>query len=164
MRRAGLQICGRWSPHHQKFSLVVWTTQATVKQGSICYMLGGYNPMLWGFKGERNHYWLVFYRLDSGSLSVCISCEVKTQTETVTGQGCGGNAYVILHPQSLFSFQGFVSFCCLNLFSPIQCCRSQPHIHTTVSLPLWETRKEEDRSERMIVSLILEVELNCKLV
>lgn len=54
VRRAGLQRCGTWSPHHQKFSLVVWITQVHVKQGSICYMPGGIQPNAVGIQRREN--------------------------------------------------------------------------------------------------------------
>lgn len=66
-------------------------------------------------------------------------------SETLTGQGCGGKMCYTVHPQMLFLLWGFLSlFSPFKPFSQIQCCRTQPHIQTTICFSSWRKKKQED--------------------
>lgn len=146
-------------------------TQAHVEQGSICYVPGGIQPKCCGDSKEREitfecrslppgFWWWSCLYFSSGRNSHA------GHSETLTGQGCGGKTCYTVHPQMLFLLWGFLSlFSPFKPFSQIQCCRTQPHIQTTICFSSWRKKKQEDdRSQRLVESLILEMELNCKLV
>lgn len=131
----------------------------------------GYSPVLWGFKGERNHSRLVFYCLDSGSLPAATSHEVETQTQALQRLYHWARLWrkCMLHSSILKLYSSFRDLSLFCLFAWIPSVKSSVAGANLISIqqcnvPLREKRKEEDGSERLMESLILGLELNCMLV
>lgn len=113
----GQQRYAEWSPHSQKFSLVVGLSHVQVKRGSMCYLLVGLQAECCGKSGERNPIWLILYRLDTGGGPACAPWEVETQTghlETLTQQGGENNMLYTSLPPNFILASG-ICFFHLNL-------------------------------------------------
>lgn len=132
--------------------VVIWSNfLIEIGQGSMCYMPGGIQPSAVGIQRRFLKARLTccslppgFWRLSYLDLPGGIN-PAMGHLETVTGQGCRGKVRVLCPPPPILFFRNLPLSLSLLLFKPfsqIQCCRSQPYIHTTIYL-LRETKEKK---------------------